>query len=106
MMDIFSADFETQYSALVRKFGTPMDGAPKTYEYVVEECAELIQAIQHYKRGRDNARAKVVNEMADVYTLLDALCWYLMIDVSEINFYKGRLIKRYIDQPNDGRHIE
>lgn len=95
-----------RYDELIRKFGTPVEGAPKPYEYVIEECAELIQAIQHMKRGRKNAYNHVVNEMADVYTLLDALGFYLGVTEGEINFYKKRLIERYIDQPNDGRHIE
>ncbi len=97
--------FEEQYNALVRKFGTPLQNAPKTYDYVVEECAELIQAIQHLKRNRKNAYDHVVNEMADVYTLMDALCFYLGVTESEIRHYKRQLIKRYLYQPNDGRHI-
>lgn len=95
-----------RYNELIRKFGTPEYGAPDTCEYVIEECSELIQAIQHMKRGRDNAREHVINEMADVYTLMDALCYNLHVSHDEINFYKKRLIDRYIDQPNDGRHIE
>lgn len=98
-------DFTEKYNALVRKFGTPLPNAPKTYEYVVEECAELIQAIQHMKRNRKDAYNHVVNEMADVYTLMDALCYYLGVTESEIRYYKKQLIERYIDQPNDGRHI-
>lgn len=31
-----------------------------------EECAELIVAISHFKRGRRNAEAEVREEMADV----------------------------------------
>lgn len=31
-----------------------------------EECAELIVAISHFKRGRMNAEAEVREEMADV----------------------------------------
>lgn len=98
-------DFEEKYNALVHKFGTPLPNAPKTYEYVIEECSELIQAIQHMKRGRKDSYNHVVNEMADVYTLMDALCFYLGITQSEIRYYKEQLIERYIDQPNDGRHI-
>lgn len=94
------------YDELVRKFGTPEPGAPETCEYVIEECSELIQAIQHMKRKRKDAYQHVVNEMADVYTLMDALCYRLGITESEINFYKKRLIDRYLNQPNDGRHVE
>ena len=31
-----------------------------------EECAELIVAISHYKRGRKNAETEIREEMADV----------------------------------------
>lgn len=95
-----------RYNELVRKFGTPEPGAPDTAEYVIEECSELIQAIQHMKRGRKDAFQHVINEMADVYTLMDALCFHLGVTETEINFYKKRLIDRYINQPNDGRHVE
>lgn len=98
--------FEEKYNMLVRKFGTPLPNAPKTYEYVVEECAELIQAIQHMKRNRKDSYQKVVNEMADVYTLMDALCYSMGVTESEIRYYKTKLIDRYLDAPNDGRHID
>lgn len=98
-------NFEEQYNALVRHLGTPLPNTPKPYEYVVEECAELIQAIQHLKRKRKDAYNHVVNEMADVYTLMDTLCYYLGITESEIRYYQSRLIERYLNQPNDGRHI-
>lgn len=98
--------FEEQYWKLIQKFGTPEPGAPDTAEYVIEECSELIQAIQHMKRKRKDAFKHVINEMADVYTLMDALCYRLGITEFDINYYKQRLIDRYIDQPNDGRHVE
>lgn len=96
--------FNEQYNRLVHKFGTPEPGAPVTTEYVIEECAELIQAIQHAKRGRKNANP--IEEMAHVYTLLDALCVFWDITDDEIRKYKQQLIDRYLDQPNDGRHVE
>lgn len=98
-------DFKDQYNALIRKYGSPLPNSPKPYECVVEECAELIQAIQHLKRKRKDAYNHVVNEMADVYFTMDALCYYLGITESEIQYYQRRLIERYINQPNDGRHI-
>lgn len=93
------------YSRLVIKFGTPEKGAPHTSEYVVEECSELIQAIQHMKRGRTNAREHVINEMADVYTLMDALRYNMDVSMDDIATYQQKLIDRYLDQPNDGRHV-
>lgn len=96
--------FETDYKALVNKFGNPVPGAPATSEYVIEECAELIQAIQHARRARKDANP--VKEMAHVYTLLDALRVYWDISDEEIRKYQQELINRYLNQPNDGRHVE
>lgn len=94
------------YNELVRKFGTPEPEAPDTFEYVIEECSELIQAIQHMKRKRKDAFQHVVTEMAHVYTLMDALCYNLKISADDIDYYKQQLIDRYLNQPNDGRHVE
>ncbi len=105
-MIIFEGLDYKSYNALVRKFGSPEPGAPDTAEYVIEECSELIQAIQHMKRKREDAFQHVVTEMAHVYTLMDALCYNLKISSSEIDCYKQKLIDRYLDQPNDGRHVE
>lgn len=92
------------YNKLVRQFGTPEHGAPATSEYVIEECAELIQAIQHARRGRKDANP--IKEMAHVYTLLDALRIYWEVSDEEIQKYQQELIDRYLNQPNDGRHID
>lgn len=96
-------NFYQQYEQLIHKFGNPVPGKPVTSEYVIEECAELIQAIQHARRGRKDANP--VKEMAHVYTLLDALCIYWDISDDEIQKYQEELITRYLNQPNDGRHI-
>lgn len=101
---VATMDFESNYQKLIEQFGNPMPGKPVTSEYVIEECAELIQAIQHARRGRKNANP--VKEMAHVYTLLDALCVYWEVSDEEIRKYKQELIDRYLNQPNDGRHIE
>lgn len=98
--------FEEVYARLIRKFGTPGTTGLVPGDFLVEECSELIQAIQHYKRNRDNAYQEVVNEMADVYVLLDCVKFWLNISDGEIRKYQKRLIDRYIDQPNDGRHID
>lgn len=98
--------FHDEYQRLVKQFSEPLPGAPKPYDYVVEECAELIQAIQHYKRGRCGALKQVIAEMADVYTLMDAARIHMGITDNAINIRQRQLIERYLGQPNDGRHIE
>lgn len=44
--------------------------------------------------------------MAHVYTLMDAARIYHDIEGGMIQYYQQKLIDRYLDQPNDGRHIE
>ena len=97
------AIFETDYKMLIEHFANPLPSAPQTYDYVIEECAELIQEIQHVKRNRKDVNA--IKEMAHVYTLMDALKIYWQIPDTEIRKYQQELIDRYLYQPNDGRHI-
>lgn len=97
-------NFAQQYEKLIEQFGTPGTTGLVPGDFLVEECSELIQAIQHYKRHRDNAYQEVVNEMADVYVLMDCVKFWLNISDSEIRKYQKRLIDRYIDTPNDGHH--
>ena len=47
-------------------------GVDSQIEMVVEECAELIDAIKKYKRGRYSEES-VIEEMADVYIMLNQL---------------------------------
>lgn len=58
---------------VVRKYGME-----KQLSMAQEECAELIVAISHYKRGRRIADAEVKEEMADVafmiYQLMEMTC--------------------------------
>lgn len=98
-------DFTKRYEKLIEQFGSPGTTGLVPGDFLVEECSELIQAIQHYKRNRDNAYQEVVNEMADVYVLMDCVKRWLNISDAEIQEYQTRLIDRYLGQPNDGRHI-
>lgn len=53
-------------------------GMEKQLSMAQEECAELIVAISHYKRGRRIADAEVREEIADVafmiYQLMEMTC--------------------------------
>ena len=44
-------------------------GVDFQYDMTIEECSELIKAIQHYKRGLIDVD-KVIKEMADVQVML------------------------------------
>lgn len=97
-------NFAQRYEKLIEQFGTPGTTGLVPGDFLVEECSELIQAIQHYKRNRNNAYQEVVNEMADVYLLMDTVKFWLNISDSEIRKYQARLIDSYLDTPNDGHH--
>lgn len=99
-----SIKFYRDYDALIHRFANPGPGKPDTCEYLIEECAELIQAIQHSKRGREGVN--VIKEIAHVQTMIDALMEHWNITTADIIPYKQDLIDRYGNTPNDGRHVE
>ena len=49
-------------------------GPEAQYDQAVEECAELITALKHFRRGKIEAQA-VINELADVTLMLGQLTW-------------------------------
>lgn len=49
-------------------------GEQAQYDQAVEECAELITALKHYRRGKKDAQA-VIEELADVSLMLGQLTW-------------------------------
>ena len=48
-----------------------------------EECAELITAVFHLDRKRDDAVMEVVQELADVYIMVGQITEYLGPDIVE-----------------------
>lgn len=40
---------------------------------LTEECGELIAAVNHFRRGRACGRAELVEEMADVYIMIEQI---------------------------------
>lgn len=65
----------------VRKFGKK-----KQLDMIQEECAELITAISHYKRGREGALKEVVEETADVAFMIHQLMNIFLISSNEIEY--------------------
>lgn len=41
-----------------------------------EECAELILAISHFNRGREGSDLDVIEELADVYLMINQLIYH------------------------------
>lgn len=62
-------DLDAIYRASLAKWGE--DGQ---YDQAVEECAELITVLKHYRRGKADAD-EVVAELADVTLMVGQLTW-------------------------------
>jgi NTP pyrophosphatase (non-canonical NTP hydrolase) len=60
-------DLDDIYRATLQKWG-----AEGQYDQAVEECAELIAVLKHYRRGKADAAA-VINELADVRLMVGQL---------------------------------
>ena len=60
---------ETIYRATLAKWGEEAQ-----YDQAVEECAELITALKHFRRGKADAAA-VIAELADVTLMLGQLSY-------------------------------
>ncbi len=60
---------EQLYRATLDKWGKDAQ-----YDQAVEECAELIAALKHFRRGKVDQQA-VIDELADVTLMLGQLTW-------------------------------
>ncbi|MCW9050187.1 MAG: antitoxin [Deltaproteobacteria bacterium] len=60
---------EKLYQATLEKWGEEAQ-----YDQAVEECAELIAALKHFRRGKIE-RHVVIDELADVTLMLGQLTW-------------------------------
>ena len=69
-----------------------------------EECGELIVAVSHYLRNREEGVMELVEELADVYIMVGQIIEYLGPDVIEhvvnckLNNVKERLNKGKSDE--------
>ena len=57
------------YQATIARWGVDAQ-----YDQAIEECAELIAALKHFKRGKIS-REEVIDELADVTLMLGQLRW-------------------------------
>ena len=64
-------DYRDIYLATLQKWGEAAQ-----YDQAVEECAELIAALKHFKRGRVDETA-VAEELADVLLMAGQLMFML-----------------------------
>jgi NTP pyrophosphatase (non-canonical NTP hydrolase) len=68
----------------IQVYQTTLDkwGEDTQYDQAVEECAELIVALKHFRRGKIDRQA-VINELADVTLMLGQLTW--MFGTDQVN---------------------
>jgi len=61
-----------------------------------EECAELIEAIAHWRRGRDDCNTKLIEEIADVKIMIRQLELVFGVDAVEdvVQYKMQRLASR------------
>ena len=62
-------ELDAIYRATVAKWGEEAQ-----YDQAVEECAELIAVLKHFRRGKADAEA-VIAELADVALIVGQLSW-------------------------------
>ncbi len=76
-------------------------GEEAQYDQMIEECAELIVAIKHFKRGKTNQQT-VIDELADITLMLGQLTWMFgaeNIDTAVQN--KLNKLQKLLDSPED-----
>jgi len=77
---------QTLYQATLDKWGEEAQ-----YDQAIEECAELITALKHYKRGKVS-KDEIIAELADVTLMIGQLTW--MFGVERIDQAIGEKLKK------------
>lgn len=84
MIEVSDVDINVLKDAVIRY------GAKAQLRQLQEECAELIAAINHCFRGRDNASMEFLEEFVDVYIVMFQL---YVAAKSPLDFYQMFEIK-------------
>jgi len=71
-------DYPELYRATLAKWGEEAQ-----YDQAIEECAELIASLKHYKRGKVS-EAEIISELADVTLMVGQLTWMFGADKIEM----------------------
>ena len=72
-------------------------GEEAQYDQMIEECAELIAALKHFKRGKIE-KQDVINELADVTLMIGQLTW--MVGEKNVHTAVEQKIKKLEDLLN------
>ncbi|MFK5927107.1 MAG: antitoxin [Desulfuromusa sp.] len=83
------------YQATLDKWGEDAQ-----YDQMVEECAELITALKHFRRGKVDQQA-VIDEIADVTLMLGQLTWMFGTELVDKAVQKKRQkLNRLLESPD------
>ena len=86
---------EEVYRQTLEKWGTEAQ-----YDQTIEECAELIAALKHHKRGRIE-EDEIIAELADVTLMIGQLSWMLGEDrVEKAIDLKLAKLQKLLNQPD------
>ncbi len=86
---------ERLYQATLNKWGEDAQ-----YDQAVEECAELITALKHFRRGKVDQQA-VIDEIADVTLMLGQLTWMFGTELVEASVQKKlKKLSRLLESPD------
>ena len=83
------------YQATLDKWGKDAQ-----YDQMVEECAELIAALKHFRRGKIDQNA-VIDEIADVTLMLGQLTWMFGSELIEESVQKKiKKLNKLLESPD------
>ncbi len=85
------------YQATIARWGVDAQ-----YDQAIEECAELIAALKHFKRGKIS-RQEVIDELADATLMLGQLRWMFGEELVESAIsHKLEKLKQLLDEDTKG----
>lgn len=73
-------------------------GIDNQLDMLTEECAELIQAINKYKRNTANSYVNLAEEIADVEIMLQQIKYLVGFNPEYLEHVKNRKIDRTIER--------
>lgn len=88
---IFNAGIDEDYINKYLRFFDVKSFPTEQLDILQEDCAELIQAISKYKRGKIDFRSNIIEKMSHICTSIAVVSCILNIDDAEI---KGEIFKK------------
>lgn len=67
-------------------------------DMLIEECAETIQAIQHFKRRKEDSFHNLMEEVADIEIIIENFKVCLLEQIHEYNGIKKKKLKRAMER--------